>query len=85
MQKASLSIMANIAEGFGAFSNPEFSRFLKIASRSCLEVQSHLYVLVDNDFINQSKFEEIYKQAQKCANFIRAFIRYLKENTKNGT
>jgi len=80
IQKASVSVMANIAEGFGAFSNIEFARFLKIASRSCLEVQSHLYVLADNDFIGRETFEHIYGQAQKCANFIRAFIRHLKRD-----
>ena len=43
IRRASVSVMANIAEGFGANSNPEFVRFLKFAVRSCFEVQSHLY------------------------------------------
>lgn len=50
---ASLSVMNNIAEGFGSQSNPEFKRFLTYARRSVSEVQSCLYVASDRQFLNQ--------------------------------
>ncbi len=44
IQRASVSIMANIAEGFGRRSDKEFANFLNMAHGSVSEVQSHLYV-----------------------------------------
>ncbi len=44
IQRASVSIMANIAEGFGRRSDKEFANFLNIAHGSASEVQSHLYI-----------------------------------------
>lgn len=78
IRRAALSVMANIAEGFGSFSNPEFMRFLKMAARSGFEVQSHLYVAKDADYINQETFSSSYEQAKKCVNLIRGLIRYLR-------
>ena len=42
IQRASVSIMANIAEGFGRHGNPEFARFVEIAKASEAEVLNHL-------------------------------------------
>lgn len=47
IQAAAGSSMHNIAEGFDAETNAEFIRFLRYAKRSCTEVQSELYVAVD--------------------------------------
>ena len=47
VQRASVSVMANIAEGFDGRSTREFIRFLGYAFRSATEVQSHLYVALD--------------------------------------
>ncbi|MFQ6117372.1 MAG: four helix bundle protein [Candidatus Bipolaricaulia bacterium] len=43
IQRAAVSIMANIAEGFDSQSNQAFIQFLGYALRSATEVQSHLY------------------------------------------
>ena len=42
LQRASVSIMANIAEGFGRHSDKEFANFLNMAHGSASETQSHL-------------------------------------------
>jgi four helix bundle protein len=47
IQRACVSIMANIAEGFGRSGATEFIRYLTIAQASTTEVQSHLYVALD--------------------------------------
>ncbi|MBW1676024.1 MAG: four helix bundle protein [Deltaproteobacteria bacterium] len=47
IQDAAGSSMHNIAEGFDSETNPEFVRFLRYAKRSCTEVQSELYVALD--------------------------------------
>lgn len=61
LQRASVSIMANIAEGFGRHSDKEFANFLNISHASVSEVQSHLYVALDLDYIPKSVFEELYR------------------------
>lgn len=78
IQRASISVMANIAEGFDTFSNLEFIKFLGYSSRSCAEVLSHLYAALDIKYINQSIFNEISQQTKKCSNYVKAFIKYLK-------
>jgi len=52
IQEAAGSVMHNIAEGFDSETNPEFVRFLRYAKRSCTEVQSELYVALDEEYIS---------------------------------
>jgi four helix bundle protein len=78
IQKASVSIMANIAEGFDRQSKKEFVKYLYYASGSASEVQSHLYVALDQNYITGEAFEETYKQAQKTKSLVNGFIKYLK-------
>ncbi len=52
IQRAAGSALHNTAEGFDAETNAEFLRFLRIAKRSCTEVQSQLYVALDEAYIN---------------------------------
>jgi four helix bundle protein len=51
IQSAAVSSMSNIAEGFARRGNREFVQFLFIAKSSATEVQSHLYVAVDQGYI----------------------------------
>ena len=60
IQRASVSIMANIAEGFGRHSDKEFANFLNIAHGSSSEVQSHLFVALDLGYIDQTSFSVMY-------------------------
>ena len=78
IQAASTSIMANIAEGFIRRSNREFTQFLFIAMSSAAEVQSHLYIALDQEYINQKQFGGIYDQANKTAMIISGLIKYLR-------
>ena len=80
--RASGSAMHNIAEGFDGGSNAEFIKFLRYSQRSCSEVQSQLYVALDQAYISQDEFETIYEQAAKTHSKVGGFIRYLL-NTKN--
>jgi four helix bundle protein len=56
IRDAAGSSMHNIAEGFDSESNAEFIRFLRYAKRSCTEVQSELYVALDEGYISSSSF-----------------------------
>lgn len=60
IRRAGISIMANIAEGFGRHSDKEFANFINIAHGSATEVQSHLYVALDLGYIAQQSFDTLY-------------------------
>ena len=83
MKRAALSIMANIAEGFSRKGNKEFIQFLFIAKSSAAELQSHLYVGLDQGYIHQPQFDELYEGADKVQRQISNFIKYLKSTLKS--
>jgi four helix bundle protein len=77
IQDAAGSSMHNIAEGFDSETNPEFVRFLRYAKRSCTEVQSELYVALDQQYITRAEFQDVYDFAGRTRAAIRGFIKYL--------
>ena len=79
IQEAAGSSMHNIAEGFDSETNREFIRFLRYSKRSCTEVQSELYVALDQGYISLKEFEDIYDQARRTRAAVRGFINYLKK------
>lgn len=89
IQSAAGSVMHNIAEGFDAETNPEFIRFLRYAKRSCTEVQSELYVALDEAYIDPDEFDQTYVLAGRTRAAIRGFINYLinyeKKSEKSGS
>ncbi len=64
-RRAAVSVMTNIAEGFDCDSKIEFARFLGIARRSAVEIQSLLYTALDVGYIDQPTFDTHYEQARK--------------------
>jgi four helix bundle protein len=70
--------MTNIAEGFDCESKAEFARFLGIARRSAVEVQSLLYAALDTGQISAGQFEQHYEQARKTKALIGGFRHALK-------
>ena len=78
VQAAAGSVMSNIAEGFVRRSNKEFVQFLFVAMASSAEVQSHLYIAVDQDYLTKDMFESIYGQADKTSRIISGLIKYLR-------
>jgi four helix bundle protein len=78
IQSSATSTMANCAEGFIQRSDKEFIQFLFIAMSSAAEVQSHLYVALDQGYIDPESFQRIYDQADKTAKIISGMIRYLR-------
>ena len=70
IQRAVVSIMANIAEGFERNRAGEFHQFLSIAKASCAKVRSHLYIAFDIGDIEQAKFEMLLTQAEEVGRVI---------------
>ena len=78
VRRASISIMANIAEGFDSGSRPEFLKFLRYALRSATETQSHLYIALDQGYVSKSQFNALYGRVVEVKNLVCGFSRYLK-------
>jgi four helix bundle protein len=78
IQRASVSILANIAEGFDSRSDKSFINFLNYAYRSATEVQSLLYVASDQKYISDAEFDKIYSDIKKIHGLIGGLIKYLK-------
>jgi four helix bundle protein len=83
MRSAAGSAMHNIAEGFDSDNNTEFIRFLRYAKRSCTEVQSQLYIALDERYISRAEFTAAYEQARITRATIWNFIKYLKSCPKH--
>ena len=82
IQRSSVSIMANIAEGFDSDSNQSFINFLGYALRSASEVQSHLYVALDQSYISEEDFDNMYDEVKEVKNLISGFRRYLRNTDR---
>jgi four helix bundle protein len=80
MLRSAGSIMDNIAEGFDAGSNREFMKFLQYSKRSCSELQSQFYRALDQKYVPEETFQELYEQAENTKNKTGAFLQYLTRN-----
>lgn len=82
IRRASVPIMSNIAEGFGRRTDKQFLNFLDAAHASAAEVQSHLYVSLDQNYMSEKEFEALYQTAEETSRMIQGFSNYLKQSRK---
>lgn len=82
IKRAAISLMANIAEGFSRKGNREFVQFLFIAKASAAELQSHLYVALDQKYIDENEFKGLYEELDKVQRKISNLIKYLRSTTQ---
>lgn len=82
IRRASVSIMANIAEGHGRRSNVEFANFLNIARGLTAEVQSHLYVALGLNYLAKETFDEIYDKLTEISRMTLSLAQYLRTTDK---
>lgn len=84
IQKASVSIMSNVAEGFERDGNREFCNFLSIGKGSAGEVKSQLYVALDQNYISEPDFQLIYGKATENGRVISGLMNYLRQSDLKG-
>ncbi len=82
MQRAAVSVMANIAEGFERKRRTEFHQFLSVAKASCAELRSHLYVALDAGYLSSQKFIELTALAQEAGRILGG-LRSVVEKQRN--
>lgn len=77
IQRAAVSVMSNIAEGFERGSNADFRRFLFMAKGSGGEVRSLLRLALSLNYIPQSKFDTLSPLTTEISRMISGFIKTL--------
>lgn len=82
IQRAAISAMSNIAEGFDRGSNKEFIQFLIFSRGSVSEVKSLCYAALDIGYITKEMALIIHDHCFKLTNLINGFVRYLKSSSR---
>ena len=83
LQRAAVSVMATIAEGFERNRFAEFHQFLSVAKASCAEIRSHLYVAFDVGYLNEKRFGELLAQAEEVGRIVGGLRASLKDRSKS--
>ncbi len=83
IHRTATSAMSNIAEGFERGTRKAFIQFLNIAKGSVGEARSQLYVALDREYLNQTRFNELKELALALSRRIATFIAYLEKNPNN--
>ena len=83
IQRASVSIMSNIAEGFESRTQARFIDYLGHAKASAGEVRCQLYIAMDLSYMNQEQFKQVFDLADKASRQIYNFMSYLETNPQS--
>ena len=84
IQRASVSVMSNIAEGFESGTRQEFLNYLYIAKASAGEVRAQIYAATDIGYLNIETFKFLNNLATQCSQLIASFIKSLKVSKFGG-
>lgn len=84
MQRAAVSIMSNIAEGFERGSAADYHRFLVMAKSSCAELRSQFYIALDAGYIDQEQFSMLTGQAVEVSNVLGGLRASIAKQIKAG-
>jgi four helix bundle protein len=77
IQRAAVSVMSNVAEGFERRTPTEFYQFLSIARASCAEVRSQLYVALDVGHIRGEQFDRLVGLARETGRILGGLQSYI--------
>lgn len=79
LQRASVSIPSNIAEGFERKSNKQYLYFLSISQGSCAELRTQLYLAKELKAISKNQADDFIKLSRKISGMIHRLIQSRKE------
>ena len=80
IRRAVVSIEANIAEGAGKNSRPDFARFLQISLASASELECEVLLASDLGYLKHERYEDLRIQITETKRMLTGFIQYLNGN-----
>jgi four helix bundle protein len=78
IRRSCSSIPANIAEGCGRNGDTELARFLSIAMGSASELEYHLLLARDLNFLETTEYRELAGEVTEVKRMLTSFIKKLK-------
>jgi four helix bundle protein len=84
IQRAAVSVMSNVAEGFERGRRAEFAQFLSIAKSSCGEVRSQLYVALDVGYLDQITFTVLQSRADEVTRILGGLRSSVEQQSRPG-
>jgi four helix bundle protein len=84
IQRAAVSVMSNVAEGFERGRRAEFAQFLSIAKSSCGEVRSQLYVALDAGYLDQITFAVLQSRADEVTRILGGLRSSVEQQSRPG-
>ena len=79
MIRASRSVTANIAEGYGRYHFQESIQYTRQSRGSLTELADHVTVALDEKYIDVQTAEELELQITECLKLVNGYINYLKK------
>lgn len=83
IRRSAVSVPSNIAEGCGRRTSNDTIQFLHISRGSLYELETQLYISLDQNYIDDKEFEVLSIQILSCKKLLNGFINYYK-NLNNG-
>lgn len=83
IQRASVSVMSNIAEGFESRTQAQFLEYLGQSKASAGEVRCQLYIGLDLDYLTQEQFQQVFDLADKSSRQVARFMGYIETNPQS--
>ena len=79
IQRSSVSVPSNIAEGFGRDGLNDYLRFLNIAIASLFELQTQIEIAFNLNYITKEKFKELFELSREIERMLSSLIKKLKQ------
>ena len=83
LRRAAVSVPSNIAEGCGRETPRDTTHFLVIARGSLYEIETQLYLALDQKYLNANDFELAYRVLCNCRKLLQGFIKHHKSRIEN--
>jgi four helix bundle protein len=83
IQRAAVSVMSNVAEGFESRTQAQFLEYLGHSKASAGEVRGQLYIAIDLKYLTPEQFDQAYELADKSARQIARFMNYLETHPQS--
>lgn len=79
IRRAAISVISNIAEGYGRQYKKESIQFMFVSKASLNEIEAQLLVAEDLDYLNQELTQPLFEQIEICRKLLSGYINYLEK------